>query len=196
MICPGRTEALGGAEYNPVAMSRDSLVSIVSLISRLLVGLIFLLAAVPKIVSPGDFASSVRAYHVLPAELVVPFTLILPWLELLVAVYLLSGFMGRIGAGGAVVLLLTFIFALVQALATGNTAHACGCFGSGANPLITLLAGGNSIGWWDVIRDGILLILAAWVAWCGPGQFSIDALLARRQTTGASSRSPGHLTWK
>jgi putative oxidoreductase len=171
---------------------RDGLVP---LVLRLAVGGIFLVAAVSKIAAPGDFVESVRAYHLLPASLVVPFALVLPWIELLAAAYLLLGFMTRVGAIAAGAMLAMFIVALADALLTGNTAHACGCFGGLAtNPLVSIVAGGSTIGWWDVIRDVILLGFSAWLAWRGGGLYSIEALFQRGReragSTGAAWERP------
>ncbi|HEX6508294.1 MAG TPA: MauE/DoxX family redox-associated membrane protein [Chloroflexota bacterium] len=164
-----------------VANTRD-LTAIGLLVARILCGGIFLVAALPKIQSPGHFADAVRAFHLLPPSLVMPFAFVVPWLELLVAVYLLAGFMTRVGAIGAIVLLGAFVAALLDALMTGNTAHACGCFGSGvdANPILTFLAGGNTITAWDVIRDVILMGLSGLIFWFGPGAISVEELMARR----------------
>jgi uncharacterized membrane protein YphA (DoxX/SURF4 family) len=164
--------------------------SLVLLVIRILVGGIFLIAALSKIVSPGDFADTVRAFHLLPPSLVVPFALILPWLELLAAAYLLAGFMTRVGAAAAAGMLLIFIAALTDALVTGNTAHPCGCFGSlASNPVIALLAGGTTIGWWDVVRDVILLALSVMLIWRGGGAYSVDTLLHRERSTGHTRRT-------
>jgi uncharacterized membrane protein YphA (DoxX/SURF4 family) len=151
------------------------------LVARLLLGGIFLAAALPKLQDAGAFADAVRAYHLLPPEVVVPFALILPWLELLVALYLLTGFMARFAAGAAVLMLASFVVALVSALASGNTAHSCGCFGSGigANPVVAFLAGGNTITWWDPIRDLILIALALLIVMAGAGRYSLDHLFGR-----------------
>jgi uncharacterized membrane protein YphA (DoxX/SURF4 family) len=151
------------------------------LIARLLVGGIFLIAAIPKIHAPGAFADAVRAFHLLPPALVLPFSFIVPWLELLVALYLLTGFLSRMGAVGASLLLLMFEVALLDALITGNTAHACGCFGNGSqgNPIVAFLAGGNTVTWWDVTRDAVLLALALAVAWFGPGMLALERLGTR-----------------
>jgi uncharacterized membrane protein YphA (DoxX/SURF4 family) len=128
------------------------------------------------------FADAVRAFHLLPPSLVLPFAFLLPWLELLVAVYLILGFMSRLGALGAIVLLGMFLVGLLDSLLTGNTAHACGCFGSGhENAVLSFLAGGNTVTLWDVIRDVILALLAAAVLWWGPGRFSLEGLVARRR---------------
>ncbi len=153
------------------------------LVARLLVGGIFLLASVSKIQSPGSFADAVRAFHILPPNLVLPFAFVVPWLELLVGLYLVSGFMSRIGALGSLILLSTFLVALVDALLTGNTSHPCGCFGGAGNGnvILSFLAGGNTVGWWDVIRDVLLAGAAACILWLGPGAISVEAMLTRRR---------------
>lgn len=153
-----------------------------SLLARILVGGIFLLAGITKVGSPGLFADAIRAYHLLPGSLVLPFALILPWIELLAAAYLLLGFLTRIGAALCALMLVMFIYALLDSLVTGNINHTCGCFGeNGANPIITLLEGGNTIGWWDPIRDAILLLLCGWLFYAGPGPFSVEWWLASRR---------------
>jgi uncharacterized membrane protein YphA (DoxX/SURF4 family) len=157
--------------------------ALVLLAARVLVGGIFLLASVPKIQSPGAFADAVRAFHLLPPNLVLPFAFVVPWLELLVAVYLITGFMSRLGALGAIALLGMFLAGLIDSIITGNTAHACGCFGAALqdNAIVSFLAGGNTVTSWDVIRDVILALVAATVLWWGPGQISVEALLTRRR---------------
>ena len=172
---------MGGYAAATVPHGRH-LQSLLLLGSRLLVGGTFLLASVPKIQSPGSFADAVRAFHLLPPSLVLPVAFLLPWLELLVAAYLITGFMTRIGALGAIVLLSMFLFALLDSIATGNTTHACGCFGSAGhvNPIVSFLAGGDTVTSWDVIRDVILAIVAAAVLRWGAGPVSIEEVLTRR----------------
>jgi len=157
-------------------------IAIAALPARLVVGGIFLIAGIDKVQAPGAFADAIRAFHLLPPELVLPLAFVLPWLELLVAAYLLLGFMTRPASIGAGVLLLGFVVALGSSLVTGNTDHACGCFGSGdsVNPVLAFLAGGSTITWWDLIRDLLLIGLATLVFVCGPGLLSLDGLIGRR----------------
>lgn len=165
-------------------MPTNRLVRSVPLLSvRIVLGGVFLVAGLTKVQSPGAFAEAVRAYNLLPSVLVIPFALVLPWLEVLVAAYLVTGLLSRLAALGSAVMLVMFVVALTDALFIGNTAHACGCFGGGlgASPVVSLLAGGSSIGWWDVIRDLILLGLASLLVDRGGGALSLDALLARRR---------------
>jgi uncharacterized membrane protein YphA (DoxX/SURF4 family) len=164
-----------------ISLSAAALHSPALLVARLLVGGIFLVAAVPKIGDPGGFADAVRAYGLLPAPFVVPFALMLPWLELGVALYLLAGYMTRWAGIGAALLLATFTVAIAHALVTGSTAHACGCFGPGAasNPVLRFLAGGSTVTAWDGIRDLILFALCLLLAWRGAGRWAVDRILAR-----------------
>jgi uncharacterized membrane protein YphA (DoxX/SURF4 family) len=149
-------------------------------LARLVVGGVFLIAAIDKLQSPGAFSDAIRAFHLLPPQLVLPVAFALPWLELLVSAYLLSGFLTRLGATGAILLLLTFVFALGSSLASGNTNHACGCFGTGdrANPVLAFISGGSTITWWDLIRDFLLVMLSAVILFAGPGRLSLDAMIA------------------
>jgi uncharacterized membrane protein YphA (DoxX/SURF4 family) len=179
--------------------ARDRAVSIIVPIARVVVGGIFLIAALDKVQAPGAFADAVRAFHLLPPALVLPFALVVPWFEVLVAVYLLAGFLGRLAAGGAIALLLSFEFALGSALARGDTNHACGCFGSGsdANPLLVLLTGGHTITWWDPVRDLLLIALAGAILVWGAGPLSVDVLLGHRRERLQLARraGPGQGIW-
>jgi uncharacterized membrane protein YphA (DoxX/SURF4 family) len=145
-------------------------------VARGVVGGIFLLAGATKVGAPAAFADSVRAYHLLPASLVMPFATGLPWIELLVAAYLIAGFMVRFAAAAAILMLAMFEYALVQSIVTGNIHHACGCFGGAdVNPVLAFIAGGNTVTWWDVIRDLILALLSLLVLLWGAGPWSIEA---------------------
>src|SRR4051794_23650029 len=62
-----------------------------TLVARLVLGTVFGLAALAKITAPGLFRQDVAAYHLLPPAVVGPFALALPWIEALLALYLLVG---------------------------------------------------------------------------------------------------------
>jgi len=151
------------------------------LIARIALAGIFIVAGLAKVQDATSFTETVRAFHLLPASLVVPFARALPWLEIVAGAYLLAGFFSRLAAAITGAMLVLFIIALGDALLTGDTAHSCGCFGGlGSNPVVGFLAGGNSIGWWDLIRDLILLGLAALIIRFGPGAWSADGLISGR----------------
>lgn len=120
---------------------------------------VFAAAAVPKILSPHDFAVVVFRYQMLPYPLVNLAALFLPWLELVCAVALVAAPRWREAAltllGG---LLLVFTAAIAFNLYRGIDI-ACGCF--------TVKPGARHMGWWNLGRNA-LLILAAWLAWDRP----------------------------
>lgn len=90
------------------------------------ISIIFVVAAVPKLLHPQEFADTISAYGLLPDMLVAPFALVIPALEL-VLVYGLSRKKnwGWFGSGG---LLLVFIMVLGYGIHLGLDID-CGCFG-------------------------------------------------------------------
>jgi uncharacterized membrane protein YphA (DoxX/SURF4 family) len=152
---------------------------------RVVVGCIFVLAAVTKLTNPGSFAATLLAYSVLPVAAVRPLALTLPWVELLVGGYLLVGLFTRAAAWGAIALLVVFSAAIAQALARGLSLDHCGCFGdiAAAVPALSLVLGGESAGAGDLLRDAIFALLALAVA-IGPATpASIDGWREQRRTS-------------
>lgn len=149
--------------------------------ARVILGVIFALSGVTKLSAPGLFQADVAAYHLLPVSLVDPFALALPWIEVLLAVYLLVGLFLRPAAIAAAGLLLMFTVALAINVLSGNTAHGCGCLqGTGlvaSLPIVTWLFGGLTISIFDVARDLVLCGLAAVIYWGDNSALSLDAVL-------------------
>ena len=98
---------------------------------RLGLGGVFIWASLYKILDPGAFAGVVANYQLLPEALVNSLALTLPWLELLLGVFLVFGLCLPGALVLANVLLLVFLGALVFNLARGLDIH-CGCFTSDA----------------------------------------------------------------
>ena len=96
-------------------------------IFRFLLGGIFIWASWSKISDPGGFAIIVQNYQILPEVLVGPFAVILPWLELICGIFLITGFM----INGSIVLidmmLLIFIVSFMANVFRGIDVS-CGCF--------------------------------------------------------------------
>ena len=156
-----------------------------TLIARLLLGLVFALSAITKITAPGAFHDSVAAYHLLPHGVITPFATALPWIEALVAIYLLVGLFLRPTAIVTAALLIMFTGAIAISLARGNTGHGCGCFGdSGIGSLapVQWLAGGATITPFDVVRDLVFIALAAVVYWGDRYTLSVEGLLFKPVT--------------
>jgi len=125
-------------------------------IAAWMLGAAFLVAAIPKIADPPGFAEALHAYTLVPAALLAPIALALPWLEGLIALALISGLARRSAALLASFLLLVFMAALAINLWRGHPVD-CGCFGiavavrTAAERLTTMR--------WDLLRDAGLLIL-------------------------------------
>lgn len=88
-------------------------------------------AAIPKLADPPAFAQNLHAYGLLPAALLAPAALVLPWVEFWVGLGLLFQRLRGSAAWLALGLMLVFLGALGINLAKGNALD-CGCFGASA----------------------------------------------------------------
>ncbi len=128
-----------------------------TLASRLLLGLVFVAAALPKLADPPGFAKAIWAYALFPAWSLAPLALVLPWLELACGVALCLGLWVRAAALWLGALLLAFCLALGLNLARRHPVD-CGCFGNAApkteaQRLVDMR--------WALLRDAGLLLLVA-----------------------------------
>jgi uncharacterized membrane protein YphA (DoxX/SURF4 family) len=125
---------------------------------RLVLGGMWLWAALAKILDPSQSVIAVRAYRLLPEALVRPVAWGLPFLELAIAVLLLFGIRTRLAAWLSLGLLGVFIASVASAWARGLSIS-CGCFGGGG------VAAG--VDWTtyavEIARDTVLLALSAWL---------------------------------
>lgn len=143
----------------------------VSLLCRLILGAVFAYAGVSKILDPGALAASIRSYGLgLPEWFVTISAHGLPYLEVLLGLYLIAGLFSRASAWATNLLMVVFIVALVQGALRGLEIE-CGCFGSA-----TSSSGGVWGSLWLVfVRDLGLLGLGLWIAWAGAGKFAVDS---------------------
>ena len=96
---------------------------------RLLAAGIWLFAGVSKVFDLASFHDKVDKYQLLPHMLEAPFAYTLPFVEILVGIYLAVGLLTRVAAAAGCVLMVLFLIALTQAWARGLVLD-CGCFGS------------------------------------------------------------------
>lgn len=112
----------------------------VSTVSRVVLALVFLAAAVPKIFDPAGFATDIKNYDMVwkPALHIMAITL--PWIEALAALALLTGVMLPGAALLVNMMMVMFLIALAQAGLRGLDIN-CGCFGhsGAAEPVIKAL---------------------------------------------------------
>jgi uncharacterized membrane protein YphA (DoxX/SURF4 family) len=115
---------------------------------RLVVGATFVYAALYKIKEPQAFAQGVMDYRMVPSALIVPFAVILPWIEALAGATLMLGWLRRGSAVTILVMLVIFIVALATAIARGIDIS-CGCFHATAE--------GSRVAWITLWRDVLLV---------------------------------------
>jgi uncharacterized membrane protein YphA (DoxX/SURF4 family) len=107
-------------------------------------GVVFLYAAWTKLrESWALFAMAIDAYQLLPQWAVMLAARTLPWAELVLGLWLISGKWLRIAAPAASLLLLSFFVILIRSYVKGMQID-CGCFGSGdpISPLTLARDGG------------------------------------------------------
>lgn len=87
---------------------------------------VFLFSGVTKLAEPRSFAVIIEAYGILPELLIMPVALLLPLLEIVAALGLISGRRGSLEL--MTVLMLIFMAVLAYAIYLGLDVD-CGCFG-------------------------------------------------------------------
>jgi putative oxidoreductase len=110
-------------------------------VARLILGGAFLYAGLLKIVSSNEFARIVLNYGILPENVAVYFAFILPWVELMLGVFLIIGFQVRKTALALSFLLAVFAVAVVIRYLKVGLAD-CGCFSmnsSGSESILSVI---------------------------------------------------------
>jgi uncharacterized membrane protein YphA (DoxX/SURF4 family) len=140
-----------------------------SLVARLVLGGVMVVAGALKVTDPETATQAVRAYELLPSALDAPVGLILPFLEIAIGLLLIVGFGVRWAAFAAGVLMVVFIAAVSSAWARG-LAIDCGCFGGGGQ-----VAPGQTKYLQEILRDVGLLVLAGWLWLNPPSRFALES---------------------
>jgi uncharacterized membrane protein YphA (DoxX/SURF4 family) len=161
-----------------------------TLVSRFVLGSIFVLSGTAKLGSTSTFADSIRSYEVgLPDAVVTAMATVLPIVELGIGVWLLAGLFTRFAAAVAGGMMVVFMIAIGQAWARGIEAD-CGCFAGGGStptfaenvmaalgPVGTFLSDAQ-IGPVPLLRDAIFLLMAIHLFFV-PTIWSLDQLRNR-----------------
>jgi thiol-disulfide isomerase/thioredoxin/uncharacterized membrane protein YphA (DoxX/SURF4 family) len=130
--------------------------SILLLVARLLLAMVFIISGLAKIVDLRGSQKAVLDFGV-PSFLAVPLGILLPLAELAVVVALISSAWALYGAIGALVLLLLFITAISVNLSFGRQPD-CHCFGQLSS---------EPIGAFTLVRNAILAVIAGFIIWQG-----------------------------
>ena len=130
--------------------------SILLLIARLLLAVVFVVAGLAKIADLRGSQKAVEGFGV-PSFLAIPLGTILPFAELAVAVALIPTAWAFYGAIGSAVLLVVFIVGIGANLSVGRQPD-CHCFGQ---------LHSEPVGASTLIRNVLLAIVAGFVVWQG-----------------------------
>ena len=129
---------------------------------QIVLGIIFLVAAWPKIVDPPSFAHLIYNYRILPAGLINITALTMPWLEILAGLALVLGIWVKPARWLIAAMLVVFILAIAFNLMRDNAID-CGCF--------DVSAAGKTHEerlrdmWLVILRDIGMLVMVAQLAW-------------------------------
>jgi cation diffusion facilitator family transporter len=121
---------------------------------RLALGAIFVYASIDKIIHPQAFAEAIVNYQILPAALVNPAAVVLPWLEFIIGSLMIGGIWMPGAVVLATVLLTIFEGAFIFNIARGLDVY-CGCFATAGEVL-------HSSAWY-LARDSLFLAAAVYL---------------------------------
>jgi uncharacterized membrane protein YphA (DoxX/SURF4 family) len=117
---------------------------------RLLMGGVFILASIDKILSPAGFSLILKEYRIIP-EILIPLTaLALPWIEFFAGFFILLNVFTQSNALIMIALNIGYIIGIVINLSWGLV-HECGCF--------TIFGWSEPIGGAAIIRDIVFILL-------------------------------------
>ena len=131
---------------------------------RIVLGAIFIVAGATKVGHADLFAAQIAGFRLLSPAVIAPIAIALPFLEILLGIYLIIGLFTRAAAWIAVALLAIFDLAIASAVVRGMSVS-CGCFGPNDATVTT---------WSEVARDAVFVVLAAIVALRAPGMLALD----------------------
>jgi len=139
-----------------------------TLLSRLILGVVLLVAGGIKIGNLPKSAMAVRAYELLPVSLANFLGYTLPWIEIGLGLLLIVGVTVKISGALGALTMLAFIIAIAQAWARGLSID-CGCFGGGGaiDPEDTKYLS-------EIIRDIGLMALGIFLYFYPKGRFALE----------------------
>ena len=142
-----------------------------TLVFRLILGGVLLVAGALKVSDPYSSATSVRAYQILPVDLANFLGFVLPFAEVAIGIFLIVGIWVRLNALAGGALMVMFIIAIGQAWIRGISLD-CGCFGKGG------LLETDELPVWnytiEIARDIVLAVFAFYIYRFPKGKLGLD----------------------
>lgn len=139
-------------------------------LARWLLGSLLIWAGALKIGHPAELASAIAGFRLLPAGIVAPLAVILPYFEVLLGLYLVAGLFTRVAGWLAAAQFVVYAAAIASAVLRGIPAN-CGCFGPGDTAVAD---------WPHVAFDLALAAVATFIALRAPGALALDGRLRPR----------------
>ena len=99
----------------------------ITIIPRIILGVVFIIASYHKILDPASFSNNIHNFHITPSAVENLAALFIPWLELILGIFLIFGVFLEGSISLTIGLYIFFIFILSQAVFRGIDVH-CGCF--------------------------------------------------------------------
>jgi uncharacterized membrane protein YphA (DoxX/SURF4 family) len=137
------------------------------LVVRVLLGGLLLVAGALKIGHATELAADIAGFRLLPAAIVGPLAVAIPFIEVLLGTYLVAGLFTRVVAAVATLQFVCYAGAIASAVARHISAN-CGCFGPSDSAVAD---------WPHVAFDLALAAASLFVAYGAPGAFAVDRKL-------------------
>ncbi|VAX35115.1 hypothetical protein MNBD_UNCLBAC01-2108 [hydrothermal vent metagenome] len=126
-------------------------------ILRILLGAFFVFSGFEKIITPyQNFLYVIQTYDFLPPSLEFFAAHTVPWIELFLGFFCLSGLWLRWSLGGIIGLLMLFILIVAQAIMRDLPITECGCFGESLSLPLPVV----------ILFDSTLLLLTGFLLKC------------------------------
>jgi uncharacterized membrane protein YphA (DoxX/SURF4 family) len=138
------------------------------LLTRIFLGLMFVMVSLEKIVEPAAFAQSIANYNIFSFPISLVLATIVPWVELACGLCILFGLFLKGSSLLLSAMVTVFTLAVLSALLRGLDI-ACGCFTQ--DPTV------GRIGWMKIIQNLTLLALSFFLYFSTSDKFSIEAYL-------------------
>lgn len=119
-------------------------------ICRIVIGSLFVISSIDKIIDPNHFKIIVSEYGILPDKIIPIFVIILPWIQFICSLMLMLNLYQESNALIIICLLVMFIITFGINIARGNASD-CGCF--------DLLGFNEKIGVIVIIRNIFMIFL-------------------------------------
>ena len=146
----------------------------INLVIRLIVGFIFILTGISKIVDPALFAREISNYDMMPLSLINLMAIILPWVEVVVGILFIMGVRIKASIILLVAMLLVFNFGVASAWARGLDIN-CGCYSSVAE---------QKVGLGKLIENFSMVVALAFMYFFPNNKLSLEYFVKNEQPIG------------